>query len=187
MGKGQDEFLFKADSLVALKGGRTIVKLQNLVRCGCCAALIAICACLAVPVGDMVFTMQTFGVFLTLLLLGGGKGTAACAVYLLLGAVGLPVFSGFQGGLGILLGPTGGYLWGFPVLCLCYWALKKPFGDIIAMILGLVLCYVCGTLWFYFVYGGSLWAVVLKCVVPYLIPDALKLLLAMFIKKRIKL
>lgn len=163
------------------------MKLRDLVRCSCCAALMAICAWMAVPVADVAFTMQTFGVFLTLLLLGGGKGTVACVVYLLLGAIGLPVFSGFQGGLGVLLGPTGGYLWGFLALCLCYWALKKPLGDLIAMILGLLTCYVCGTVWFYVTYGGSLWAVLLKCVVPYLIPDGLKLFLAMIIRKRIRL
>lgn len=163
------------------------MKLQNLVRCGCCAALLAVCAWLAVPVGDIAVTMQTFGVFLTLLLLGGGKGTAACGVYLLLGAVGLPVFSGFQGGLGVLLGPTGGYLWGFLALSLGYWALRKPLGDVAALVSGLMLCYGCGTLWFFLVYGGSLWAVLLKCVVPYLIPDALKLILALTVSKRIKL
>ena len=152
------------------------MKLRDLVRCGCCAALMAVCAWLAVPVGEVAFTLQTFGVFLTLLLLGGGKGTAACIAYLLLGAVGLPVFSGFQGGFGILLGPTGGYLWGFLVLCLCYWVLNRPLGRIPAMVLGLLLCY-----------GCSLWAVLLKCVVPYLIPDALKLSLALFMKNRIKL
>ena len=163
------------------------MKLQNIVRCGCCGALMAVCAWLAVPVGDIAVTMQTFGVFLTLLLLGGGKGTAACAAYLLLGAVGLPVFSGFQGGLGVLLGPTGGYLWGFLLLSLCYWVLHRPLGQIAALVTGLLLCYGCGTLWFYFAYGGSLWAVVLKCVVPYLIPDALKLLLAFHLSKRIRL
>lgn len=167
--------------------GSEFVKLQSLVRCGCCAALIAVCAWLAVPVGDIAVTMQTFAVFLTLLVLGGGKGTASCVVYLLLGAVGLPVFSGFQGGIGILLGPTGGYLWGFLALALCYWSLRKPLGDIVALVVGLLMCYGCGTLWFYFTYGGSLWAVVLKCAVPYLIPDGLKLFLALFIKKRMKL
>ena len=163
------------------------MKLRSVVRCGCCAALMAVCAWLAVPVADTAFTMQTFGVFLTLLLLGGGEGTAACVVYLLLGVIGLPVFSGFQGGLGVLLGPTGGYLWGFLVLCLCYWLLKKPLGDLSAMILGLAACYACGTAWFYFAYGGNFWAVLLKCVVPYLIPDGAKLFLALTIRKRLRL
>lgn len=163
------------------------MKLQNIVRCGCCGALMAVCAWLAVPMGDIAVTMQTFGLFLTLLLLGGRKGTAACVAYLLLGAVGLPVFSGFQGGLGVLLGPTGGYLWGFLALSLCYWILRKPLGDLAALVTGLLLCYGCGTLWFYFAYGGGLWAVVLKCVAPYLIPDALKLFLARYLSKRIRL
>lgn len=163
------------------------MKYQSMVRCGCCAALIAVCAWLALPVGQIAVTMQTFGIYLTLLLLGGGKGTVTCLVYLLLGAVGLPVFSGFQGGFGILLGPTGGYLWGFLVLCLCYWALRKHLGNTISMILGTVFCYVCGTLWFYFVYGGGIWVILLQCVVPYLIPDALKLMMALYLHKRIKL
>lgn len=171
---------------VTIQKGENTVKLRHLVRCGCCAALMAVCAWLAVPVGGIAITMQTFAVFLTLLLLGGGKGTAACAAYLLLGALGFPVFSGFQGGLGVLLGPTGGYLWGFLILCVCYWLLRKPLGDMAAMVLGLLLCYGCGTVWFYIAYGSSLWAVLLKCVVPYLIPDALKLILARFISKRIK-
>ena len=163
------------------------MRLQNLVRCSCCAALLAVCAWLAVPMGDISFTMQTFGVFVTLLLLGGGKGTVACLVYLLLGAVGLPVFSGFQGGLGVLLGPTGGYLLGFLILCLCYWVLQKPFGDLLAMIVGLIACYVCGTFWFYFSYGGGFWTVLIKCVAPYFVPDGLKLFLAFSVSKRIRL
>lgn len=163
------------------------MKLQNMVRCGCCAALIAVCAWLAVPVGEIAVTMQTFGVFLTLLLLGGGKGTVACGVYLLLGAVGLPVFTGFQGGPGVLLSPTGGYLFGFLLLALCYWALRKPLGEIPSLIMGLLLCYGCGTLWFHFLYGGSVGAVLIKCVLPYLLPDAIKLFLAMSVRKRIRL
>jgi biotin transport system substrate-specific component len=158
-----------------------------MVRCGCCAALMAVCAWLTVPVGQIGITMQTFGVFLTLLLLGGCKGTVACGVYLLLGAVGLPVFSGFQGGIGVLLSPTGGYLFGFLLMALCYWAVKKPLGDVAALALGLLLCYGCGTVWFYLMYGGSLWVVLLNCVIPYLIPDAIKLLLAISVSKRIRL
>lgn len=164
-----------------------MMKLQNMVRCGCCAALIAVCAWLSVPVGQIAVTMQTFGVFLTLLLMGGKKGTLACGVYLLLGAVGLPVFSGFQGGPGVLLGPTGGYLLGFLLLALCYWLLQKKLGQLPALLLGLLVCYGCGTAWFYWMYGGSLWAVLMNCVIPYLIPDGIKLLLAVTVRKRLRL
>jgi biotin transport system substrate-specific component len=119
--------------------------------------------------------------------MGGKKGTLACGVYLLLGAVGLPVFSGFQGGPGVLLGPTGGYLLGFLLLALCYWLLQKKLGPLPALLLGLLLCYGCGTAWFYWMYGGSLWAVLMNCVIPYLIPDGIKLLLAVTVRKRLRL
>ena len=163
------------------------MKLRNMVRCGLCAALMAVCAWLAVPVGDTVITLQTCGVLVTLGLLGGKKGTVACGVYLLLGAVGLPVFSGFQGGIGILLGPTGGYLFGFMLTCLCYWLLEGHLTRWLNMAVGIVLCYICGSFWFYLAYAETgLWAVVLKCVVPYLLPDALKLALALVISRRMK-
>lgn len=150
------------------------------------AALIAICAWLSVPAGNIAFTMQTFAVFLTLGVLGGKWGSLSIAVYLLLGAVGLPVFAGFQGGLGTLLGVTGGYIWGFFLSGPVYWAFEKlckPLG----IILGLLCCYACGCAWF-LIYADSamgLTAVILKCVVPYLIPDAVKLWLAYALANRI--
>lgn len=150
------------------------------------ASLIALCAWLSIPVGDIAFTMQTFGIFLTLGILGGKWGSLSILLYLLLGAVGLPVFSGFQGGIGTLLGVTGGYIWGFLLSGLVYWALER-LGKPIAMGAGMLVCYICGCGWF-LVYAGSgvgLIAVVLKCVVPYLIPDAVKIGLALTLSRRI--
>ena len=80
---------------------------------GLAVALLAVCAWMAVPMPIGVpFTLQTLGLFVTVGLLGGRGGTIAVAVYLLMGGLGLPVFAGFGGGLGVLLGVTGGYLWG---------------------------------------------------------------------------
>lgn len=149
------------------------------------AGLMAICAWISIPVFDIAFTMQTFAVFLTLLVLGGKWGTVSILIYLLLGAVGLPVFSGFRGGPGALLGVTGGYLWGFLFTGLCYWALKKV-GKFPALVLGLLACYGCGSLWFMIYSGGGLGLVLLRCVVPYLIPDGLKLWLALYIAKQLQ-
>ena len=81
------------------------------------AALIAICAWISIP-APVPFTLQTMAVFLAVGLLGGKRGTIAVAVYIMLGAVGLPVFSGFNGGIGALLGPTGGYLIAYPLMAL---------------------------------------------------------------------
>lgn len=163
------------------------MKLRDLVRCGICGALMAVCAWICLPLGEVAVTMQSFGVFLTLCLLGGSKGTAAFSAYLILGAVGLPVFSGFRGGFGVLLGPTGGYLWGFLLACLLFWLLERRLPKTMLLILGQLLCYLCGTAWYLFAYApGGFWPAVLVCVVPYLLPDALKLSLALGIAGRIK-
>ena len=155
-----------------------------MVLCGLFAAMLAICAWLAIPAGDIAVTMQTFGVFLALGLLGGKWGTVSILIYLLLGAVGMPVFSGFQGGFGVLLGVTGGYLWGFLASGLVYWALER-LGKLPAMIGGLLACYACGSLWFLYWSGGGLGFVLLRCVVPYIIPDAMKIGLACSLSRRL--
>ena len=157
--------------------------IRNMARCALCAALLCVCSWIAIPLPEISITAQTFGIFLTLGLLGGKWGSAACLTWLGLGIAGLPVFSGFRGGLGMLLGTTGGYLWGFLVACLVYWVITAQLGErhrLIALILALLCCYGCGTAWYLHAYldTASLWAVLLKCVVPYVIPDFLKLYFA---------
>ena len=162
---------------------------------GQCAALIAICSWITIP--SMVpFTMQTFAVFLTLGLLGGKRGTMSVIVYLLLGAIGLPVFSGFAGGIGHMMGPTGGYIIGFIGTALVMWFFERKFGNgqkslIASMTIGLLVCYAFGTAWFMAVYTKNTGAIGLgtalsMCVVPYLIPDALKIILASLLCNRLR-
>ena len=170
------------------------MKVRNMALCGLFTAVLAVCAWLSIPLGDLVISLQTFGIFLTLGLLGGKRGSIAIFVYLLLGAVGAPIFSGFRGGLGALLGTTGGYLFGFMLTSICYWlitAIKDtPVTRLIAMVLGLLLCYGCGSYWYMCQYlaAGSvtLGAVLLKCVLPYLLPDIVKLSLAWFLTGKLK-
>lgn len=144
----------------------------------------AVCAWISLPVGDIAFTMQTFAVLLTLLVLGGKWGSVSILIYLLLGAAGMPVFSGFQGGFGTLLGVTGGYLWGFPFSGLAYWALERV-NRHLAAVMALIVCYICGTVWFQLYAGGGVAFILLRCVVPYLIPDAFKLILAFRVSRRL--
>ena len=158
---------------------------RKLTRCALFAAMMALCAWIGIPLGHTVFTMQTFGVLLALGALGGKRGTISILCYLLLGAAGLPVFSGFRGGMGAILGPTGGYLWGFLATGLVYWATEK-WSRPLAMILGLLVCYTCGTVWYMTYTGGALAAVLLQTVVPYLIPDAIKLALALRLTVKLK-
>lgn len=163
--------------------------IRNLTRCALCTALLCLCGWLTIPLPGISLTMQTFGVFLTLLLLGGGRGSLTVLLYLLLGCAGLPVFSGFQGGIGILLGPTGGYLWGFLAASLIFWLAESRLAPPYSMTLSLLSCYACGTLWYAYGYldgTGSLMPILAQCVLPYLLPDCLKLWLAYRVSKRLQ-
>ena len=170
-------------------------KVLDLVYIAIGAALIAICSWISIPTA-VPFTLQTFAVFFVLLTLGGERGTLATLVYVLLGAVGVPVFAGFSGGIGILLGSTGGYIIGFLFTGLIYILFTKFFKKnivikIVALVLGLAVCYAFGTAWFMHVYVQNsgevgLLTVLGWCVFPFIIPDLLKLALAVVISKRIE-
>lgn len=132
--------------------------------------------------------MQTFGVFLAAGILGGKRGTAAVAVYIMMGIIGLPVFAGFRGGASVLAGPTGGYIAGFILSALIMWAfeaagLRTGRGLILSMLTGLLTCYAFGTVWFMTVYAAqngelSIMSALSLCVLPYVIPDLIKIGLA---------
>ena len=163
------------------------------------AVLITLCAWITLPLPAVPVTMQLFAVFAVLLFLGGRRGFFSILTYLLLGAVGLPVFSGFTGGFGVLLNTTGGYLLGFILLGLVYWGAEglgyrtgkegagaakvRGLVQLSALVLGLLLCYALGTIWFYAVYtrteGAISFGTILAwCVLPFVLPDLAKLLLA---------
>lgn len=167
---------------------------KRMTRIALCAALLAPCAWLSVPTQPP-FTMQTFGVFLTLLLLGAKDGTIAIGLYILLGALGVPVFSGFNGGMGALMGPTGGYIVGFLLMCLVFGLLCGKGAGLwlkaLALLLGLAVCYAFGTLWFVKVYGDmkgpiSTLSALSMCVFPFIVPDLAKLALALWAGKRLE-
>ena len=158
-------------------------------------AIITICAWISIPIGPISFTMHTFAVFCAVCILGGRNSFFSVLTYLLLGAVGLPVFAGFKGGIGVLVNTTGGYLLGFLLIPLIYLVAEKIFGKslavrIISLIIGLAVCYAFGTAWFMFIYGKNTGEIGLMtalgwCVFPYIIPDLLKIALALAICKRL--
>ena len=158
------------------------------------AVLISVCSWVSVP-SAVPFTMQTFGVFCALGLLGGRRGSAAVLVFILLGAAGLPVFAGFTGGVGILLGPTGGYILGFLFMALVYWLGERRAGGALKgtaalLLLGLLLCYAFGTAWFMAVYSMNtgpigLAAALAWCVLPFIVPDLIKLALALLLVRNL--
>ena len=157
-------------------------------------ALITVCSWISVPLTIPV-TLQTFAVCLVTALLGLKMGLWSLTGYILLGAVGIPVFSGFRGGIGVLLGVTGGYIVGFFFTALTVGLTVKRFGRslpvlLLSMAFGVLLCYAFGTAWFMVVYARGGNAVTLggalgMCVVPYLIPDGIKIVLAAVLVRRL--
>ena len=159
------------------------------------ASLMTVCSWLTIP-AIVPFTMQTFAVFCSLLLLGGKFGLTAIVLYLFMGCIGLPVFAGFRGGIAHIVGLTGGYLIGFIFSAVLYLLLEPLFPKfpklrLAALLGGLILCYLVGTIWFQVVFSArgdsySFGAVLSICVFPYVIPDLLKLAVAYHISNRIR-
>lgn len=168
---------------------------KNLTYVAAAVALLAVCSWISIPTA-VPFTMQTFGVFMVVGLLGGRLGTAAIAIYILTGAVGLPVFAGFSGGPGVIMGLTGGYIAGFSGSALFMWATEKIWKERISLFfssscVGLLICYLFGTLWFMKVYTddagtAGIMTALSMCVFPYIAPDLVKIGLAVYLVKRLR-
>lgn len=168
---------------------------RDLVYAAVFTALMAVCAWISIPT-TVPFTLQTLGVFLSVGLLGGRRGSLAVFVYLLLGAVGAPVFSGFNDGVGALVGTTGGYILGFLLCALTMWTVEAALGKSLpilglSMVLGLIVCYCFGTAWFLILYTQttgpvSLGTVLGWCVIPFIGPDLIKVALALVLSARLR-
>ena len=170
-------------------------KTKDIVLIALFAVLIVVCSWISIP-SVVPFTMQTFAVYLTLNYLGAKRGTVSIFIYLCLGLIGVPVFSNFNSGIGALFGVTGGYMLGWLLSGLVMWLLEKLFGtqiwaQAISMLAGLIVCYIAGTAWFMVVYARNtgpigIWSALLWCVIPFMIPDLLKLGLALWLSQRLK-
>lgn len=135
------------------------------------------------PFNPVPISLTNFAIFLAIFILGMKNGTISFIIYLLLGAVGVPVFSSFRGGLQVLAGPTGGYLIGFIFLALIMgFALdhfdRKLVPTIIGMIIGMAVCYAFGTVWLAKLLSLSFKEGLMMGVIPYLPGDAAKIIIA---------
>lgn len=166
-------------------------KIRRLIFCALFAALTAVCSQIAIPLPwDVPFNLATFAVLLAGALLGPWGGTASMLVYLLLGAVGVPVFALFRGGLDRLVGPTGGYLIGYLFMALVVGLMiaksnRKFYWQVLAMTVGTIVCYAFGTAWYMFLTHNSFLASLSLCVLPFLLGDVIKILLAAFLSCRL--
>lgn len=170
-------------------------RVQSMIFIALFATLMCIGAWIHFP-GPVPATMQTFVVFAALGLLGSKNTFIMLLVYIALGAMGLPVFSGFNSGLGALTGPTAGFIWGFLLGVPVFYVFEKYFPQkksliIIGYIIYILLHYIPGALWYCrFTVGEinmpGLINSALVTVVPFIIPDAVKLFLALIVVEKIK-
>ena len=166
------------------------MKIKTMVICAIFAAILCVFSVLTIPIGPVPISMGIFGVMLTAIILGPKKGTIAVIVYILLGAVGLPIFSGFRGGFQVLLGPTGGYIWSYIIVALFIGLLTNthPKNKWLAMLKifivclgGIVICYAAGTAQFMLVQKTDLTKALTACVIPFIPFDILKALVVSYL------
>ncbi len=169
-------------------------RLRFFTKCAVFTALLAVIAPFSINIGPVPISLATFAIYLASAVLGCEGGVFSVIAYLLLGAVGIPVFSGFSGGLQKLIGPTGGYLIGYIFLALTVgfisdrlsgaafkegWKKKlRPVFNVLGMVIGTAVLYAFGTAWFMFITGNSLGSSMTMCVIPFLAGDTVKIIAA---------
>ena len=160
--------------------------LFNMTSCALMAALMCVLCPVSVPVGPVPISLSILVILLTVCVLGPWRALVSYTVYLLLGAVGMPVFSGFQGGLAKLAGPTGGYLAGFWLMILVAGIIMEKgkrnlLVTILGMLVGVAIDYAVGTAWFVFQTESTVVHALDVCVYPFIPFDVAKIVIAVLL------
>ncbi len=164
--------------------------LYKIVRCGIFAAIISVSSFIVIPIGTVPVSATLLAVMLCALILSPFEALSATFVYVIMGAVGLPVFSAGSGGFGVLFGATGGYIWSYPLLALLVSFLTKieikntSFKFIISLLscfLGIAVCYIFGTLQYILVTDAGFYTALTVCIAPFVPIDILKAFAAVII------
>ncbi len=166
---------------------------HKLTYCALFAALTAILSQIAIPLPftPIMINLALLSVFVSAGILGKTAGTVCQLVYVGLGVIGLPVFANFSGGIGVLAGPTGGYIIGYIVAAFVIGLLCDTFkntfvNNVLFIIAGLALCYTFGTAWFVISAHVGIAQALVMCVLPFLVGDAIKICVAAFLIKTLK-
>ncbi len=163
------------------------MKTKGMLLSGLFGALTAIFSQIIIPVGAVPVSLATLSVMLSTAFLGKKWGTLSQIIYVLVGMIGLPVFHGMQGGIGVLTGPTGGFLVGYPLFAwIMGWMIERNRSLVFSMIAGTAGCYLLGSIWFWILTKGTVWSVLLSCMIPFLPVDGLKMMIAWWLTKRLK-
>lgn len=164
----------------------------RIARCALGVALLAVASSIVIPLGPVPFTLQTLALALLPAAVGGRDATITVALYLLVGLLGLPVFAGFSSGIASIVGPTGGFLWGFllgtgaAALVLGVEGIPSHLRDVIAAGCMLLVSYALGTIQLMFVMGTTLPGALAVAVVPFIVPDILKIVCGVQIGRRVR-
>lgn len=169
------------------------MKTKNMILFALFAALTAVCSMISIPLPftPVPINLATLSVFIAGGLLGSKGGSISQIVYVFLGAIGLPVFSNFSGGFGVIVGPTGGYIIGYIAAAWITGFVIEKHGqsfikNVIGMIAGLCACYTLGTFWFMYVTKMGLVEALFMCIVPFLIGDGLKIIAGSILVKKLR-
>ena len=166
------------------------MSLKNLTYIGVCTALLCVLAPLTIPIGAVPISLSVFAVFVISGILKKEQAVVCCLLYLFLGSIGLPVFAGFRSGVGILMGPTGGYLLSYPIMALIIgfflelFRSKKIFSLIVSFLAALLFCYLLGTLWFSIAMNREFFSSLAITVLPFIGFDLMKRAVAVIVVNR---
>lgn len=185
--------------MVFAKKSPAASRTRSIAQVALCIAIIIVCAWVAVPFGPVPFTLQTFAVAIAVMALRPKEALAAVAGYLALGAIGLPVFSGMRGGIGMLAGPTGGFLWGFlvgdAVAVGILWALRgraarghrgELAARVVAAVTFMAVTYLIGWAQLMAVSGMGPAEAFVAAIAPFIAPDATKMAMAVVVAGAVK-
>ncbi len=164
--------------------------LYTLSRTAVMTAVICVLAPLSIPIGPVPISFTNLAIFLSLYLIGWKMSTISCITYILIGMVGIPVFSGFTGGIGKLLGPTGGYIIGFIFMAILSGLIidkfRNPAIQFLGLLAGTAVCYALGTAWFCLEASSTLNSALALCVFPFIPADLLKIIIAMILGPKLQ-
>ncbi len=169
---------------------KNAIGIRSMTATALMAAVLCVIGPFSIPIGPIPLSLALVGIYLCAYTLGAKRGTLAVFIYILLGAVGLPVFTGFAGGPAKLFGPTGGYIAGYLLTAFICGIFTERFTkwyvQLAGMVLGLIACYTLGTLWFMFQAHVSFIEALATCVIPFVVFDLIKIALGMSLGMAIK-
>lgn len=172
---------------------------RNTVIISLFAAVCCVCSMISLPIGAVPITLATFGILATTMILGASRAVVSVAVFIAIGIVGLPVFSGFNGGIGVIAGPTGGFVYSYLVMIPIVGAfakhLDKMLSSAVKALLGCVIAilinYTIGTVHYIIVTDtgfnpAGIWTAFCVCVLPFIPFDIVKAVIAVICAQRLK-